>query len=125
MDNLRIKTKFILNAFVDGYRESVDHEMMEKFGFYPDTEKYTGFYVRKEPDTRKSKIFIDLYGVYTIPGGILYNVIKDNDAGNDDLYLEVQDMIEAGLVTKLIFPVNKVEGVEPGDPVGFMSHWIK
>ena len=122
MGSLRIETKFMLNAFVDGYGDPVDHEMMEKFGFYPDTEKHTGFYVKKEPGMRKSKVFIDLYGVYTIPGGILYNAIKDNDAGNDDLYLEIQDMIDAGLVRTLIYPAKKVEGIEPGDPVGFMSH---
>ena len=125
MDSLRIKTKFMLNAFVDGHGGPVDHEMMEKFGFYPDTEKYTGFYVKKEPGTRKSKVFIDLYGVYTIPGGILYNVIKDNDVRNDDLYLEIHDMIKAGLVRTLSIPVKKIKGMEPGDYVGFVSHEIK
>ena len=122
MDSLRIETRFMLNAFVNNHGEPVTHEMMEKFGFYPDTEKYTGFYVKKDSDTRKSKVFIDLYGVYTIPGGILYNVVRDNDAGSDDLYWEVHDMIKAGLVTRLFYPVKKVEGVEPGDPVGFISH---
>ena len=125
MDSLRIETRFMLNAFVNGYGDQVDHKMMEKFGFYPDTEKYTGFYVRKEPGMRKSKVFIDLYGVYTIPGGILYNVVRDNHAGNDDLYSEVHDMVKAGLVVKLLLPMKKVEGIEPGDPVGFMSHTIK
>ena len=34
---------------------------------------------------RKSKVFIDLYGgVYYPRVAFLYNVIKDNDAGNDD-----------------------------------------
>ena len=125
MDNLRIKTKFMLNAFVDGHGEPVTHEMMEKFGYYPDTEKYTGFYVKKEPGMKKSKIFIDLYGVYTIPGGILYNVRKDNDVGSDDLYLEIQDLIDAGLVRTLPIPLKKIEGVELGNPAGFMSHRTK
>lgn len=100
MDKLRKYTRFVLKPFSE--TEGVlTHDIMAKFGYYPDTEKYTGFYVKKVKLFKKSVLFIDLYGVYTVQGGILYNFTEEYEDELEFLKDDIQDLIDAGLVMEL------------------------
>lgn len=113
MKKNRIPTKFVLDPFVG--IEAVDHDMMAKFGFFPDTQRFPGFYVKKEARKNKSVIFIDLYGVYTIPGGILFNE-KHLNTDPNKIEAEILDLIFHGLVRELDEPASEPNILGIGAP---------